>query len=205
MARSFENAEFPGGPGSPLACIGVVRSVHPARREIRVRVDAGRQGRLEGLTWVGLALRDGACLGCKVESVRRGRDGARIVLGSGVPRDNVARMKGAEVVIAPDRAGMPPDGLSREKAALALVSGAVELEAIVGFEVVDTAGQPVGRVVGGYVTPAHGVIEFETPDGTVMALPVIEQVIAEVDFERACVTVDDMTPFAVEIGLGGPG
>ncbi len=169
----------------PWIQIGAIRSVHPVRREVRVRANPGCSRSFDTITWLHLLLRDGTELRCKVESVKTGKAGIRIVLGPGVPRDNVARMKGAAVLIAEQEYIRQPDS-DRDVAELC------------DFQVLEQDGTSLGRIVDAYATGAHGVIEVAKPGRATMVLPVIEEVIADIDFDRGTVTVKDIAPFVVE-------
>lgn len=166
--------------------IGHVRSVNPSARRVRIRPDALRPCQLDRVTWLGVVLRDGTELRCKVASV--GVVGAEIgvELALGVPRDTVAQMKGAAVTVS---SGECPQGGDRDDRA----------EALRGFRVVKEDDTPLGRIVAAYDTAAHGVLEIEKPDGAVMLLPLVPEAIARVDVDRhVVVTVADIAPFAVE-------
>ena len=137
------------------------------------------------MTWLRLVLCDGVELRCRVASVRTGETGVRVALGPGVPRDKVARMKGAAVVVEPsERAALPEADYDTCE--------------LLQFEVLDDKGKCLGRIVEAYETGAHGVIEVEKPGGAIILLPAIEQVITDIDFERGVVHVGNIAPFVVE-------
>jgi len=165
--------------------IAVIHAVNPFRREIRVRAEPGCARQFEDLAWVRVVLQDGTALRCKVASVETGEAGIRIGLTPGVPRDTVARMKGAAVVVAKD-VRRPP------------AADDYDVTELQGLAVHERDGGRLGRIVDAYWTAAHGVVEIEKPGGTVILLPVVKEVIVHVDFDRGIVTVNDVAPFAVE-------
>lgn len=164
--------------------IGTISSVHPAQRQVRARSEAGCRRQFRRMLWVRLALREGAPLRCKVDSVRVEEEMAIIALASGVPRDTVARVKGAAVVVAPDE-WTPASKDDYE---------VVELQE---FEVLDRDGRRLGRIVETYESGAQGAIEVEEPGGRSFLLPVIDKVVADIDFVRRIVSVGDFAAFAV--------
>lgn len=159
--------------------IGVVRSVNPARRELRIRpgwddVQAGAP-----LQWVYVLDADGGETRCRVEQVH----GEIVTLAAGVARDTVARMRGAAVCADVERSEADWRG---------------QLDVLEGFDVVDEAGDRLGAVTAVYMTGANGAIEVAQPGGGSMLLPVIDRVIVAVDMERGQVTVRDIASYKVE-------
>lgn len=164
--------------------IATVCSVHPAQRQVRVRPEAGCRRQFSRMTWARLVLRDGAPLRCKVEGVRLEEEIVIIALGPGVPRDTVARMKGAAVAVAPEE-WVPAS------------KNDYEVVELLQFEVLDRDGNRLGRIVETCETGARGVIEVEEPGGGSFLLPVIDEVVEDIDFVQRVVCVGDVAPFAV--------
>jgi len=165
------------------ADIGIVRSVSPARREIRVTPRAGAENLFDRLGLVEVVLADKVVLRCRVREVRDGTGGKILTLTPGVPRETVARMKGATL-----QAAAEPEA---EK-------GAYTLEELNGLTVLDKTGSVIGAVTGLYSAGGNDAIEVTRPGGGTTLLPVIEQVIASVNVERGEVVVNDIAPYAVE-------
>lgn len=165
--------------------IGRVRSTNPARRELRVAPALGREREFAGREWVRVVLQDRTEMRCRVADLRPGTGGFIMTLASGVTRDNVARMKGASVMIGLDEQNPRPDD-------------AHHVSELVGLEVFDEAGECLGMVTEAYSAGANNVIEIERPGGGTMRLPAIEQVIAAVDVERGALVVRDIAPYVVE-------
>ena len=171
--------------------IGRVRSVNPSARRLRIRPEAYHADRFDQVTRLGVILRDGTELRCKVESVCAVGGDIGVLLAPGVPRDNVGKMKGAAVMAPAAECGQGgvPD---------------VHAEALRGFLVMNEEGAPLGRVAVAYETAAHGVVEIERPDGAVVLLPVVPEVIVHIDLDRGVVvTVADIAPFAVQDTAAG--
>lgn len=162
--------------------IGFVTAVNPARRELRVKTRNRYADRFANMTWIGLVLKDGESMQCRVESARFGDGSAIVALRPGVTRDNVARLKGA-VVNDPGGSGGPPVG-----------ADVFELE---GLRVETLDGTHVGDIDAVFETKAHGVLEINTPDDGKVSVPATDEVILTIDLEGGKVLVRDIAPFAV--------
>jgi len=136
--------------------------------------------------WIWLVLQDESEVRCKIEAIRRTSRDVIVTLSRGITRDEVARIKGAVAVLATRERRSPSAGDS------------VYAAELIEFEVYDEAGQSFGHIVDSYETDANGVIEIERIDGGKTMLPVIEQVIADVDWERGALRVRDIAPYKVE-------
>lgn len=162
--------------------VGTVRSVNPAKRELRV--DPARAfGKGAKLAQVRVTLQGGESLLCKVDGVNAGPSGAIVTLGAGVSRDCVARMKGASVDV--ERAGRR-----------AAVPGEMDAADWIGLEVVNVSGARIGSIRGCIESRAHDILEIDTPGGTVL-LPAIEQTVESVDLEARRVTVGEIAPYVI--------
>lgn len=158
--------------------IGSVRSVNPARRELRIQAAGGPIP--ADMVWVYVADAEGRDRRCRVERVH----GDTVTLAAGVTRDTVAGMRGA-AVYADVGAEAEPDWQDL-------------LAAWQGFDVIDETGVRLGTVVAVYATHANGAIEVAAASGESWLLPAIDRVIAAVDMERNVVTVKDIAPYTVE-------
>jgi len=165
--------------------IGGVRSVNPARREIRVAAKGAHVHEFDELEWLRVAFSSGECIRCKVDEARPHGDLFVIRFAPGVPRDTVGRMKGATVVVGRD------DQKVR-------VPGAYHLSDLPGLTVVTEAGAVLGQIVDALATGANDVIEIEKAGGGTMMLPVIEQVVVAVDVAAARFVVGDIAPYVVD-------
>jgi ribosomal 30S subunit maturation factor RimM len=65
-------------------------------------------------------------------------------------------------------------------------------------EVVGIDGRTIGTLADVFATPAHGILEIEKADGATLLVPAIEEVIADIEWDRARVVVNDLTPYGVE-------
>lgn len=165
--------------------VGLVRSVNPARRQLRIDVTPGRDRHLADAAWVMLALRGEPELRCRVERVdaREDKPGEfAVTLAPGVTRDAVARMRYAAVTVEGESAPAEDYGLAD----------------LAGMEVVDRAGQRLGTVTNMYCSGANDVIEIAKCDGGTLLAPVIEPVIARVDLEKNVLVLGDYAPYTVE-------
>ncbi len=166
--------------------IGRVRSVNPGRREVRIAPAPECGQAVAALTWLHLSLRDGERMRCRVERMRGG-DAPVATLAAGVPRDHVARMKGAAVLS--ERAVVEAIASQQQRRQPAITPG---------MRVVGPGGAEIGVITDMYKTGANEACVIKKADGGVMLLPLIEQVVAHVDPGAAVMEVNDVAPFAVE-------
>lgn len=166
--------------------IGTVTGVNPARRELRIKPARGRSADYENLAWVQAIPRDGEPpLRCRVARSRTSGETALVALAPGVPRDTVAKMKGWTLaVLETERKSHGEEDF--------------DVSDLLNFDVIDGAGVLLGSIVSTYETKANAVLEVEKTDGGIVQLPVIEQVIARVDWKAGRVEVGNIVPYAIE-------
>ncbi len=162
--------------------MGVVRSVNPARRELRVTPARAAGRDWASVAWAVVALRDGTELRCRVREVRVEPRGLVVALAAGVTRDSVARCEGATVAVE-----------AAESAAETFRAADV-----LGFEAVDAAGGRLGTVTDVIETGAHDVIEVTREDGATALFPALETLIVSVDAVKGQVALGDIGPYTVE-------
>ena len=172
-------------PG-PWIRIGTVRTVNPARRELRVDAEAAHAHQFDGIEWAGIGPDAETLTRCRVDAARiRDENDATLRLSAGVTRDSVAAMRKAGVFIeAPARKARP--------------DGKWHPAELVGLTVVGPGGTILGAIEALIETGANDVIEVAKPGGGNLLLPVIEQVLESVDLETGRVYVGDIGPYAVE-------
>jgi len=171
--------------------VGLVRSVNPARRQLRVDATPGGERHLADATWVMLGPREGPELRCRVERVdaREDKPGEfTVTLAPGVTRDSVAKMRFASVTV-------------EGESAPAEYCGPADL---LGMEVMDQAGERLGTVTNMYCSGANNVIEIAKRDGGTLLTPVIEPVIARVDVAKNVLVLGDYAPYTVEEPKAAP-
>ncbi len=168
----------------PRRYLGTITSVQPAKRQVRIALRKGYKDAAQKLKSMELELRDGESMQCRLQTVKCDNENAHVVFVAGVTRDNVARMRGAQVV-APE--GSEPDRGSE-----------FELEALLAFEVIEDAGAILGTVTGVLETLAGGILRIETNDGRRLMLPAIPEAIAGIDWDAERIVVNDIEPYAVE-------
>lgn len=165
--------------------IGAVTSVNPARRELRVTALPPHEHQLNGIEWIRLAPRGAAETRLRVAAVEPVGGGAVVRLVAGVLRETVSRLKGASVVILPEEVRLRPE---EDRTAADLI----------GFAVVDLAGETLGAVTDVFPTPAHDVLEITRAGGRTVLVPAIEEVMADIDWEGRRLVVNDLAPYGVE-------
>lgn len=164
--------------------IGRVRSVNPGRREVRIAPAPGHSQAFESMTWLQVVLRDGETMRCRVAAMRGG-EAPVATLALGVPRDHVARMKGAAVLLEEERA-------------VATVKLRKHADVAAGMRVIGPDDAIIGVITDLYRSGVNDACIIEKTGGGVMLLPLIEQVVALVDPEAAVMRVNDIAPYAVE-------
>jgi ribosomal 30S subunit maturation factor RimM len=162
--------------------IGLVRSVNPQQRELRIKPQGRHKQTSAGLDWIGLRLRDGVTMRCKVAKVSR--DGSIVTLAPGVTRDSVGRMRGAFVEIQACDVVQQPDDCRDTRHWL-------------GLRVVDAADAVLGTVTAIFEGPANDAFQVREEAGSTIILPAIEQVVKEIDLEAATIRVGDIMPYVV--------
>ena len=166
--------------------IGKVRTVNPARRQVRVIPALDRCRFLETAQWVWVRRAGQQLSRCRVESVRRHGAEALVVFSAGVTRDAVAEMTGAELVV-------PKEEFVRRADAAYCAND------LLGMQVVQATDESeLGKVTCAYSAGGNEVIEWEAPDGRSVRIPLIEEVVEEVMWDRGVLRVRDITPYAVE-------
>ena len=168
------------------ARVGNVRSVNPARRELRIDPAKTFEDGVRGAKAVRVALNGGEHVVCQVDSVNANPGGLIVTLGAGVSRDIVARMKGANVDVERQRQRRD-----------AVAPGEMAAEDWIGLNVIGADGACIGTVRGVIDSPAHDILEIETPDGRELLLPAIIQTVESIDLETRTVTVGDIAPYGI--------
>jgi ribosomal 30S subunit maturation factor RimM len=165
--------------------IGRVVSVRPGKREARIRPERRSAHLLAGAEWLAVALDAGAPLRCKVAALRDVGDAFVAEFAAGVPRDTVAAMRGAEVVV-PAAEWAPEEGV-------------LDVDALAGFAAVDEAtGEALGAVTGGFDTPAHPVLEIDRPGAGPLLVPAVDEVLVRIDETERRVVLRDAGDFALD-------
>lgn len=165
---------------------GTVRSVNPARRELRVDPDPAHAHEFDGCDWLRVVPADGQELRCRVSTIRCHGDEVIVMLTPGVPRDTVALMKGAAVVLTPEECAVSPDTVWR-------------VTDWVGWQVVGMDGASIGAVAEVFATPANAAFAVRRSDGGGVTLPAVPEVVVEIDGERGLIRVRDIERYGVEL------
>jgi ribosomal 30S subunit maturation factor RimM len=163
--------------------VGSVRSVNPARREVRVAPLAGYGPCFAGMGWVHVVL-EGVRLRCKVDSATPHHDLWILRLGAGVLRETVSKMRGSAVVapkssLAPAPGGEWPPGVFE------------------GLEMLGPGG-PEGAVTAAFRNGAQTVLELRRPAGGTARVVLVPGLVTGVDLENGVMTVGDISPYVVD-------
>lgn len=164
--------------------IGRVRSVNVPKREIRVAAPSKRMAEIAGAGWVHVRLASGEVVRCKTDKSGRHHDTLILKLSAGVSKDLVGSMrKGANLVI--ERESSPAED-------------AWDVADLLDMQVTDADGAAVGKVTDTFETAAHGVMEVELLDGRRVLMPVVPELIAQVDLDGGAISVIDPAPYTAE-------
>lgn len=166
--------------------LGRVRSLNVAKREMRIAPSRGAEAHLLGADWAWFRSpgSEEEPLRCKVEGQRPHGKVVIVALSAGVPRETVAALRGAEMVMWVENS---PETNEHSW----------YVEDLVGMKVRGPDDEPIGTVVAGFETAAHDVMEVSTEDGRRALLPVIDDLIEDVDPEEGTISVGDIAPYAV--------
>jgi 16S rRNA processing protein RimM len=165
--------------------IGAVRSVNPARREVRVSADSAHAHEFESMTWLRVAWAGEEPMRCRVAQVEDTPGGPVITLAPGVTREMVSRMRGGAVVMASSELHEAP--------ADALPTGG-----LTGFQVVEADGTALGVIAEVYATGMNAAILVEKSGGGTMLLPLIDAVVLDIDWDNEVLTVGGIEPYVVD-------
>lgn len=174
-----------------LLTIGWVRAVTPGRRQIRIVPARGKEYYFkDNLTWLRLLPHRAKAgipptLRCKVAEFQAEPGCIIVTLTPGITRDQVALLKGAEVIVLP---------AERKKR----THGEYDMADLEGLAVHNTAGKQIGHVIHVDQMSAQTVLTIEKTDGGVLLTPAIAPVIHSVDLPRGVLVVYDLTPYSVE-------
>jgi ribosomal 30S subunit maturation factor RimM len=165
---------------------GIVKSTNAARRELRIAPAKGLKSPLLKAEAVALQHKGDKAerpLRCLVIGREEQTDQVICRLGAGTLRETVGAMKGGRVLIeAPATAEEEREWLPDD---------------LVGCTLVGKDDAILGAVSDWFPTPAHPVLDVEQPAGGRFLLPLVPEVVEDIDLERSEVRVGDIEPFAV--------
>ncbi len=167
--------------------VAKVRTVQTQRRELRIDPVAPFGWPDPPPEWVrvkGVAGEPPARL--KVVETQRAENGAVVlVLPPGIPRETVSALRGQSLVV-----------LEEEAEERYRVEG-WHAPGWVGYAVLAEDGAPLGVVREVWTGPANAAFTVELNSGDAWVLPVIEQVVTEVDEDAETLTITGLEPFGV--------
>jgi ribosomal 30S subunit maturation factor RimM len=168
----------------PVVIVGMVVSVNAARREARIGAVSCHAKMIIASQWLEFR-RPGSDtpLRCRVAQARQSERGVQVTLVPGVPRETVATLKGASVMVRGDA----PQGSATD----------YDRDRLLGSDVRDETDVLIGRVSDFYETPANDIVEITRPNGATCLLPLIEAVIVGFDADRGALVVRDMASHVV--------
>jgi len=153
---------------SDRAHIGTVLTVSPGQRRVRIEMATSYVAYALSLSVLECRKKDGSVLKCRVASSTKTSDGITVKFVAGVPRDTIAQLKRVRIVVA-------PEDVVRD-------AQHYDIDELVGLSVVSADEKDVANVVSGFDTKANGMIEIELTNGASMVLPVVPEVVGNVDW-----------------------
>lgn len=163
--------------------IGTVRTVNPAKRELRIAAAPARAKHLNQLEWIHVAPEGGEPMRCKVVECREAAPGFIVSLAAGVSRESVADMRNARVYADAGTLSDQSDALAPE-----------DLE---GMTVYDAEGLKLGAVTYSQEAAGNLIIDVDTDDGG-FTMPVVPESVERIDVEARTITVRDLERFRVD-------
>ncbi len=164
-----------GPAGERLIAVGKLAGAHGIRGEARLRLFNPQSSLLAEVREIFLTRGADPPRPAKLESARP-HGGVWLVVIDGVASPEAARaLSGTQVAV-------------RESALPGLGSGEFYCYQLVGLEVVDDAGGPLGTVSEVFSTAANDVLVVTSP-GRERLIPMIDRVVGEVDFDRRRIVV----------------
>lgn len=151
-----------------LIHIGVITSVTPGKRVLRIETPRSYRATLKTMSTLECIEKNGTVIRCRVDSIKESPDGLIAKVVPGVPRDTIAQLKKCAI-------GFPDDPELRD-------TDRFDAEELSGLTLIDADGTVVGAVEAGFKTKANGMIEVSLHGGGSMLLPVTPDVIAEVNW-----------------------
>jgi len=165
--------------------MGTVKSVNPAKRELRITPTRMFENGAQGIGAVRVTGRGGDALLCVIDRMSANPSGLIVTLGPGVSKDTVARMKNATVEVL------------QPKQARTATTDTMAASEWIGLEIFGADNERIGKIAGCIESPAHDILEIDTPDGQRLLLPAIEQTVESIDLETGRVTVGDIAAYVI--------
>ncbi len=167
--------------------VAKVRSVQAQRRELRIDPVAPYDWPEPPPGWVRVkGLGGPAPVRLKVaETLRDELGGVVLVLAAGIPRETVSALRGLSLVTTEEEA----ETLYRVEGWYA--------PGWVGYTVLDTSGRKIGKVREVWEAPANAAVTVELDTGDTWVLPVIEQVVTDVDEDAETLVITGLESYGV--------
>jgi len=153
-----------------LVEIGRVAKPWGIKGEVKIKLTTDIPDRFEGLDGVYL------CHGCleptyhRIEWIKRLKDAVAVKFEGVETREEVEHLRGREVAVP-------------ESERAQLEEGEFYIYDLIGLEVVDTNGKPLGSLGSVYQGAAQDIFVVRTPEGPVM-VPAVAEYVYEVDLNR---------------------
>ena len=176
-----------------LVEIGRVAKPWGIKGEVKIRLTTDIPNRFEGLDGVYLCHEYSEPTYHRIEWIKRLKDAVAVKFEGVETREGAEHLRGREVVV-PETERAPLD------------EGEFYIYDLIGLEVVDPKGKPLGRLGSVYQGAAQDIFEVHTPEGPVM-VPAVAEYVYEVDLNRKRVVLtlpameEDSLPAGDSTGL----
>ena len=165
------------GCASSDVLIGTVRSVNFVARKVRIRPSSRQPERFLGMTALRIrprGTREEMVL--PVEHAAVAGANAVVTVPETVENETLAKLKGGEIVVA-------------EEERMKLEPGQYFVSDLIGLQVRDECGDPIGTVTDVLETKAHDIYQIECRDGAEALVAAVEAAIVDIDMVSGSITV----------------
>lgn len=160
--------------------IGRVDRVSPGNRTIRIEMAKSYIAYAMTLPILRCEQKDGSILRCRVETAKPSKEGLAVTMVAGVPRDTIAQLKNNRIVV-------PSDEVQRD-------AQHFDTDELVGLQVNTPAHTQIGTVTGTFDTQANGMAEVELNNGAQVLIPIVPELIAQVDWTNSTLHLSSEAP-----------
>ncbi len=155
--------------------VGIITSAHGLKGEVKidVRTDSPQLRFYEGA----ILETDPAELGpLVIRNVREYKGMTYLRFNDITDRNAAESLRGTKLIIESDEADIEEDAWYPHE--------------LIGLEVLDTEGYELGTVLNLQPMPAQDLLVVKEPDGRVVSVPFVRQIVTEIDLADNCVVLD---------------
>lgn len=177
-SRSSSSSSFSPPPFPGLYCVGWVQSAHGIRGELFVRLNADVADWADDVEAFALLAKGGTDIeSFDIQKVTPHKNGLIVKLKGVSDRNRAEEIAKSLVYI--------DEGLLQSEP-----GEPVFLKQILGFELIDVAGQVLGKIVGFATNGQQDLLRVQPPNGKEALVPLIDEFLENIDFDKQQVTMD---------------